>query len=351
MRTDELCRIDDATLLGRLHQLVSRERAGVATLLVHLAEVEARKLHVAAGYSSMFDYCLREFRWTEQTTVKRLRAARCAREYPVILDAIADGRLNVSGVVMLKPNLQPESADELLGQAFGKSRAELELLLATRAPKAAVPTKIRGVESGVVSPGTVELMTSPGNRETAAITETAPESRRSAPKPPVKLTPLSPERFAVQVTIDRETHALLRRAQELLSHRCQSGDVAKVLHRALEQLVGSLEKRKYAMTQRPRQPRGSKPDTRYVPAHVRRVVRERDGDRCTFVSTDGHRCESRTRLEFDHVVPFARGGGATVEGIRLRCRTHNQYEAERAFGARFMAAKRDESRRAGVGAG
>jgi hypothetical protein len=56
----------------------------------------------------------------EQTTVKRLRAARCARRYPVILDAIADGRLNVSGVVMLRPHLQPESASELLGLAFGK---------------------------------------------------------------------------------------------------------------------------------------------------------------------------------------------------------------------------------------
>jgi hypothetical protein len=84
-------------------------------------------------------------------------------------------------------------------------------------------------------------------------------------------------------------------------------------------------------------------------------VRERDGDRCTFVSESGHRCESRTRLEFDHVVAFARGGKATVEGIRLRCRTHNQYEAERIFGAEFMAAMRAASQagwaRTGVGTG
>lgn len=158
--------------------------------------------------------------------------------------------------------------------------------------------------------------------------------------PPAKLTPLSPERFAVQVTIDRETHALLRRAQELLSHQYQSGDVAKVLHRALEQLVGSLERQKYATTQRPRQPRARMPDSRHVPAHVRRAVRERDGGRCTFMGAGGPRCESRTRLEFDHVTPFARGGTATVDGIRLRCRTHNPYEAERAFGPEFMAAKR-----------
>jgi hypothetical protein len=45
-------------------------------------------------------------------------------------------------------------------------------------------------------------------------------------------------------------------------------------------------------------------------------------------------------LEFDHVVPVARGGTATVEGLRLRCRTHNQYEADRVFGAEFMSRKR-----------
>jgi len=50
------------------------------------------------------------------------------------------------------------------------------------------------------------------------------------------------------------------------------------------------------------------------------------------------------RLEFDHVDPVARGGEATVEGIRLRCRAHNQYEAERMFGAGFMASKREAAR-------
>jgi hypothetical protein len=83
-----------------------------------------------------------------------------------------------------------------------------------------------------------------------------------------------------------------------------------------------------------------------VPAHVRAAVWERDRGECTFVSEDGHRCGSRQRLEFDHAVPVARGGQATVENIRLRCRTHNQLEAERVFGAGFMQQKRDASWRA-----
>jgi hypothetical protein len=256
MRANDVRGIDDATLLGRLHQLVARERAGTATLLAHLAEVEARKLYVPAGYSSMFDYCLREFRWTEDMAVKRLRVARCARRFPEIFVAIADGRLNVSGVLMLRMHLTPETSGELLAASFGRTRAELELMLAARFPKGDVPTKIRAIpthpirtplqpsttfESAPNERPSVETRV-PTERRDAAEVAPGPVTRSdSAPvrpaTPPAKLTPLSPERFAIQVTVDRETHALLRRAQELLSHQYRSGDVARVLHRALEQLV------------------------------------------------------------------------------------------------------------------
>ncbi|MEO5988737.1 MAG: hypothetical protein ABIU54_01360, partial [Candidatus Eisenbacteria bacterium] len=48
--------------------------------------------------------------------------------------------------------------------------------------------------------------------------------------------------------------------------------------------------------------------------------------------------------EFDHIEPVAREGETTVENLRLRCRAHNQYEAERVFGAGFMERKREEAR-------
>lgn len=80
-------------------------------------------------------------------------------------------------------------------------------------------------------------------------------------------------------------------------------------------------------------------------ASHKRAVWERDSGQCTYVSDHGHLCPARSRLEFDHVLEVARGGEATVAGIRLRCRAHDQYTAERAFGARFMCEKRLEARR------
>jgi 5-methylcytosine-specific restriction endonuclease McrA len=160
------------------------------------------------------------------------------------------------------------------------------------------------------------------------------------------VTPLSSQSYAVQFTMDQEAYALLREAQELLGHQVASGDVAAVMKRALQALVPRLRKQKFAATDRPRPgPRRATAGKRHIPAHVRRAVWERDGGQCTFVSEAGHRCEARRGLEYDHIEPFARGGEATVAGMRLRCRAHNQYEAERTFGAGFMDEKRQAAQR------
>jgi hypothetical protein len=84
---------------------------------------------------------------------------------------------------------------------------------------------------------------------------------------------------------------------------------------------------------------------RYVPRAVRREVWERDGSRCTFVGTGGHRCEAREDLELDHVVPVARGGLPTVSILRLLCHGHNQHVAERAFGKAAMQGRREAAQR------
>jgi 5-methylcytosine-specific restriction endonuclease McrA len=116
-----------------------------------------------------------------------------------------------------------------------------------------------------------------------------------------------------------------------------------VLKRALDSLVLELEKQKFAKSARSRPQRGAA-NGRRVPAEVKRTVWQRDHGQCTFVSDRGKRCEATTRLEFDHIEPVARGGQASVGGIRLRCRAHNQYAAERTFGTEFMRWKREGPR-------
>ena len=145
--------------------------------------------------------------------------------------------------------------------------------------------------------------------------------------------------------IAQSTDEKLQYAEALLGHTVHCGDFDDVLDRALDALIARLEKQKFAATTKPR-PQRTSADPRHIPAQVKRAVWERDGGQCTFASEGGQRCAARARLEFDHVDPVACGGEATVEGIRLRCRAHNQYEAECAFGAGFMEHKREAARQA-----
>src|SRR5262245_29795199 len=130
-----LTHLTDGTLLQDLIALVTRERTNTAELLAHLAEVDARRLYLPAGYPSMHAYCERELRLSEDAANKRIRAARKAREVPALFAAIADGRLNLSGVILLASHLTPDNADDLIKAAEWKSKAEIEALIAARQPR------------------------------------------------------------------------------------------------------------------------------------------------------------------------------------------------------------------------
>jgi hypothetical protein len=52
-------------MLRGLASTVSQDRSTTARMLAQIAEVDARKLHVPAGYDSMYRYCVYELRMSE----------------------------------------------------------------------------------------------------------------------------------------------------------------------------------------------------------------------------------------------------------------------------------------------
>ncbi len=360
MSCDRLTHLDDATLLRSLSTLVARECATTAEILAHIAEVDARRLYLEAAYPSMFAYCVGALGFSEDAAYKRIQAARAARRFPRLFEDVAAGRLHLTAVGVLAPRLAEDNVDELVAAAAGRTKPELECWIAERfasaaagagpaAPRARM-VAIRPVAAPATAapvPADELALAQVGGAHAAATPELAPAR--------VPARPAAPARYVLQVPISEATRAKVRRVQDLLAHTVPSGDLAAVLDRALDALLARLEKRKGAATATRRQARSASPAPaqaaprgRTIPAHVRREVWQRDGGRCTFTSPAGRRCNARRRLEFDHVVAFARGGGATVEGLRLRCRGHNQLEAERTFGVEFMRRKRVEVRHGSV---
>ena len=341
MHVYSLSQLSDHDLSRRLASAVAQDRTTTAELLAHIAEFDARRLYLPAAYPSMHAYCVHELRLSEDAASKRIQAARTARKFPAIFDAVADGRLHLAAVCLLAPYLTHENGDDLLKGAAHKTKAEIEQLLAERFPRSEMLPLVQALPA---SPSVADEQLAP-ECVRASTCQHAPghvEVRAARPR----VTPIAPERFLWQFTVPKSTNDLLRYAQDLLSHDLPSGDAPQVLHRALEIFVATLEKRKFAATTRPQKKRRPTASKRHVPAAVKRAVWERDQGRCTFVSESGQRCSSRALPEFDHIDPVARGGEATVEGMQLLCRAHNQYAAECTFGTEFMNDKREESRRA-----
>jgi hypothetical protein len=69
------------TSLGELLGAVARVEARI---VAHLAEVDARRLHLRAGCSSLFDYCRKRLALSEYEAFVRIAVARVARKYPMV---------------------------------------------------------------------------------------------------------------------------------------------------------------------------------------------------------------------------------------------------------------------------
>jgi 5-methylcytosine-specific restriction endonuclease McrA len=300
----ELTQLTDEALVAEAKRLAAVERQATAELLLLLIELERRGLHLALGYSSMFTYCTRALRMSEQAAYKRITAARTAKRYPTIVDLLVTGALTLSSVKILAPHLTEENVDAMLEAARGKSTREVEALIAVAHPQPDVPASVRALpepksallDSGLAMPESVA---------------TAPVLPAQRPRPRPVVAPIAPRRYLLKVSVGQETYDKLQQVRGLLRHSHPDGDLEAILDRALVLLLRDTERRRIAATSRPRQSATGETDRRHVPAAIRRAVWTRDSGRCALVGPDG-RCGETAFLEFHHVVPFSTGGRPAV---------------------------------------
>ncbi len=344
-----VARLSDQDLLTEVKGLAQSEREATVALIAHLAEIDERRLHLAEGYPSLFRYCTEVLHLSEHATYNRIEAARAVRRFPVLLEHLAAGWVNLFTVRLLAPHLTPENHCEVLALARHKNKREIEELIARLHPQPPVPDVVRklpariqgasmrllpiGVQNGQRMPrddDACDFKVAVAPSPLPALAVPPPSHARSA-----VVSPLAPERYKVQFTASAGLHAKLREAQALLRHQIPDGDLEQIFDRALEALLVNLRKQKLAATARPREQRSKAaeiernavPNSRHIPAAVRRAVWARDRGQCAFVSSNGRRCGEEAFLEFHHIEPYANGGPSTVGNIQLRCRAHNGYEA------------------------
>jgi 5-methylcytosine-specific restriction endonuclease McrA len=326
----ELSHRSDHELLSDVTKLIGAHRAITAKLVQYLAEIEERRLHLKAGFPSMFAYCVKQLGLGETEAFRRIVAARLGRRFPVVYSLLASGRVHLSALELLRERLTEENHRELLEAVAGKSKREIEGILAALFPRPDAPSSIRRLSNPPVAPSV--------QASAAAGFELRPcgndhEQRSSG----ARIEQVSSERYRVEFTASAELREKLELCRDLMSHANPSRDLGVVVERAVELLLADLERKRLARTKRtaPGRTFESSKSARIANATRRRVF-ERDGLRCTYVSPEGQLCGARAFLELDHVEPRALGGANHSENLRVRCRAHNQHWAEQVFGRELV---------------
>jgi hypothetical protein len=307
---DEVGRLTDAELVCSLEHLVKADRALSAKLLVHLGEVYERKLHLGMGYRSLHEYCIAALGMSDAEAYLRIQAAKLGRRFPLVLERFGAGDVHLSAIKLLDPVLSEENHVQLLDRARGKTKRQVEVLVAELAPKPDVPARLRKLPDarGKVAAAAPDSLSAPQACSTALTSSAAqsiavfqsashssslgvasvaspvapsvpvapvapshafvlqPLASRAAPVAAVSqasslqtfalqsprarasLKPLSPGRFKLELTLGQDSHDKLEQLRELLRHQNPSGDLTSIVERALSELLGRTLKQRFAQT-------------------------------------------------------------------------------------------------------
>ncbi len=356
--------------LHTVETLDLEEKSKLAEGVAVLAVIDHRRDYLAAGYSCTLHYCMDRLHISQDKALRRIQVARVALKFPEVFEYLADGRLSLATASVLAPSLEPKSAAELLEAAAFRTRQEIVRLLTERSrsvagrPAASEGEPLVQDSSGSYAPGHMNSLAD-------LCSPSAGDSIAASPAPGQvnnprrgRVTTTASGGYEVRLSLTDEEHQELRRAQDLLGHAEPSGDPALVYARAMKHYLALLEKQRLGVKHRvaavvsnhepqiepasgshaPAQV-GEPHCGRSIPKRLRRLVWERDGARCAFLGAGGHRCEATRRLELDHITPVAQGGDNSPDNLRLLCRAHNQYEAERVFGKDHVERKREFEQR------
>ena len=94
--------LSDRELLRETSNLVRHERHLQGAIIDHLAEINARGLYLERGFSSLFDYAVRELGYSDAAAARRIGAMRLCADQPDAREGLRDGSLTLSAAAELQ---------------------------------------------------------------------------------------------------------------------------------------------------------------------------------------------------------------------------------------------------------
>jgi hypothetical protein len=347
--------LSDNELVNRLRKLVEKEKDITFKILPHLVEVHRRGLYLAKGHGTLYEYCKGELGYTDASAWRRVGAALAIHRCPEAFSLLEKGRVNMCTLGRIHKFITPS----LLREICDKSKAEVELIAAAYDAKGATPDRTRPVmvpkaverndKTGSTEIGTADVGETPADRPTSnrlrsevgmtAESRNQTTSLRSEVNGTDKRLEFE-QKWKVEGVVSERVKRKLDRCKSLLSNKYPNGVDYDILFDELTERFLSQkdperrnQRRQKRQEKQAAQPADTKPTSnptgkysslepnkipsRHIPRSVQEKVWHAAGGRCTFVGTNGRRCNSTHNLQLDHYpIPFGRGGPNTVDNLR-----------------------------------
>ena len=294
--------LPDQVLLEQTRMLARHEQALQLSVLDHLREIDARRLYLRLGYSSLFDYTVRELHYTEAAAWRRIKAMRLCRETRGVRERLQDGSLNLSNAALLQKSFERWERNGggpvAVGSAgAGRGAAGSGAPGTSAAPRAgSAPAAAPGQAVGAAVPvldahARQQLVERATGKSTRQVQQMLAEVDPEAAAPAERLRALGDGRWELKAVIDAECQRGLQQLRELLSHVDP--------HLTFGQLVGRLVREGVA---------------RYDPSRPpRRKRRKSDpvGDECA-AETAGRETADRVAAAAENPAPGRKSAPTTT---------------------------------------
>ncbi|MBD3179440.1 MAG: DUF222 domain-containing protein [Candidatus Latescibacteria bacterium] len=327
----ELQSINNRKLLEDLACLNNRERRLKVRILLYLREIDRRKLYLEEGYSSMFDFCTEHLGYSRSAACRRIRVARCMGRYPEIAAMLQAGEINITTLSMVSGILNDDNYEEILKKISNRSKRDVEIFISGFNPQREIRDRVRPV--CVLKPAAGKSTPTGGSRINRKNYVKSEIKSDSTPDVGSKDTRLEVERrFEIRFSAGEDFMKKLEKVKSLLSRKYPRGVNLELMFEEL--LDNYLDQNDPERREADNNIKINKlKRTRHIPRNIKDKVYRRDGGRCSFVGKSGRRCSSRWNLQYDHIIPYAKGGDNSPDNLRLLCARHNRLMAEREYGS------------------
>ena len=256
--------LSDRELLRETRNLVRHERHLQGAVIDHLAEIDARGLYLERGFSSLFDYAVRELGYSDAAAARRIGAMRLCADQPDAREGLRDGSLTLSAAAELQ-------------WAFDRQRRRGSICGTAAIAPAGSPAP-DSAPAAPLPPAEPEppplVLDAVGRRQ--LVEEAAGKSARQVRRmlvdldpelaPPAdRVRPLGDGRYELKATIDAECQQGLEQLRGLLSHvdpRMTMGQlVGRLVREALDRHDPSRPPRRARSGSRPADAKTNAPRT------------------------------------------------------------------------------------------